>query len=383
MLKTIYDIDLKDKRILLNVDFNVPMDENGEIKDDLRIKAALPTIQYALKSGCRQVVIMSHLGRPEGKAVPKLRLDKVAARLMFLLGKEVAKLDDCIDVEIPQDKKVVVLENIRFHKDEETNDPEFAKKLAMHGDIYVNDAFANAHREHASVVGVPKLLPSYMGALMMKELKALSLEKAEYPLVAILGGAKLETKIPILNNLLQKVDKALVGGAMIFTFYKAKGLEIGKSLLDEKSLDIARMINNNEKLVLPSDIVAAKDKTADAETAVVDADAIPADMIGLDLGPKTVEMFKSILKDAKTVVWNGPLGYIEVEKFAKATREIMEFLAGLDAKVIIGGGDTADVIDDMKMHERFYHVSTGGGASMTLLEGKKLPAIKALEESSA
>ncbi|MFH1211969.1 MAG: phosphoglycerate kinase [Candidatus Woesearchaeota archaeon] len=381
MIKTIYDADLKGKKVLLNVDFNVPIDDNGDILDDLRIKEALTSINYILKSGCRQLIILSHLGRPDGKAVPKLRLDKVAARLMFLLGKDVFKLDDCVDVEIPEDKQVVLLENVRFHKEEEQNDMEFAKKLASHAELYVDDAFANAHRVHASGVGVTKFLPSYAGALMMKEIKTLSLENIEHPFVAIMGGAKLETKLPMIQNLIQKVDHLLLGGAMIFTFFKAKGYEVGKSLSDG-DLIMAKMLLNNEKLILPSDVVVASDKAADASLKTVKASEIPKDAMGLDIGRESIENFKSLLKDAKTVVWNGPLGYIEVEEFAKATKEIANFLAGLQGKtkVIVGGGDTADVIDNMGMHDKFYHVSTGGGASLMLLEGKKLPAVEALDK---
>lgn len=390
--KMIQDVDVKGKRVLMRVDFNVPMNDQGEITDDKRITAALPSIQYLIEHGAK-VILMSHFGRPKGQVVHSLRLDPVAKRLGELLGKAVIKVDDCIGPEVEakvnemQDGDVMLLENVRFYPEEEANDPEFAKKLAALGDLYVNDAFGAAHRAHASTEGVAKYLPAVAGFLMEKELKFLgaAVNDPKRPFVAILGGAKVKDKIAVIESLLNKVDTLIIGGGMAYTFLKAKGYEIGKSLLDEERIDFCREIMQQAeakgvKLLLPVDVVIANEFAADAEHKVVAADQIPADWEGLDIGPKTVELFSEAVKTAATVVWNGPMGVFEWEAFANGTNQIAKALAESDAITIIGGGDSAAAVEQANLADKMTHVSTGGGASLEFLEGKELPGVAALND---
>jgi phosphoglycerate kinase len=377
-MKTIKNVDFDDKRVLIRVDFNVPLDNEGNITSDTRIRESIPTIKYVIEHNCKQIILMSHLGKPDGKVVDKLKMDKVSEKLEKLLDMLVVKLDDCVDIKIP-DAKIVMLENLRFHAEEESNDEEFSRKLSKLGDIYVNDAFGTMHRAHASTVGVTKFIPGCIGFLVEKELNYLTLKNPERPFIAILGGSKISTKIPVIKELLKKVDYLLLGGAMIFTLYKAKGSEIGKSLCEDNFLTEGKMLLNNEKIILPDDIVCASEKTADADIVIANEHQIPKEMIGLDIGPESIQLFKDYLKKAKTVFWNGPLGYFEIEKFGESTREIAEYLAGTDKVVIIGGGDTEEAILPFK--DKFTHVSTGGGASLEYISGKELPAIRALKEN--
>jgi phosphoglycerate kinase len=376
-MKSIKGVSFKDKRVLLRVDFNVTLDKKGSVVDDSRIKETMPTIKELLKT-CKQLIIMSHLGRPEGKVVPEMRLNPVAIKLQSYVRDKVVKLDDCINVKIPPEAKIVLLENVQFHPEELTNDENYAKALAANGDVYVMDCFGQAHRKYASLVAIQKFLPSYVGPLVEKELKAFDFKEMPKPIVAIIGGAKMETKIPVMQNLLKKVDYLLIGGAMIFTFYKAKGWQVGKSLFEKEYVQNAKMMLNNEKLVLPVDVVVAKEIKPDAEAKTVDADKIPDGWIGLDLGEQTISQFKKMLSEAGTIIWNGPLGYNEIEKFSKASNELAKFMADSKAKTLIGGGDTLVVVDKLGLNKKFTHASTGGGASLTLLSGKEMPAIKAL-----
>lgn len=353
---SIRDIDVKNKKVLVRVDFNVPM-QDGEITDDTRIQAALPTINYLIDQGAK-VILCSHLGRPKGKVTAEFRLDPVAKRLSELLNRNVVKVDDCIGPAVeeavdkmePQD--VLLLENVRFYAEEEKNDPEFARKLASIADIYVNDAFGAAHRAHASTEGVAKYIPGVAGFLMEKELSVMgkALENPERPFVAILGGAKVKDKIGVIRNLLSKVDSLLIGGGMAYTFLKAKGYEIGKSLLDEEGLTLAQELmdlaeSKGVKLLLPVDVVVAERFAADSPHKTVDVDAIPADWMGLDIGPKTQAVFGDVIKEAKTVVWNGPMGVFEMDAFAQGTFEVAKALAESDAVTIIGGGDSAAAVE--------------------------------------
>lgn len=389
--KTVRDIDVQNKRVLMRCDFNVPM-QDGKITDDKRIRAALPTIKYLIEKGAK-VILMSHLGRPKGKFVDEFRLDLVAERLSELLEKPVTKVNDCIGdepqaaVDKMQPGDVVLLENVRFYAEEEKNDPEFAKKLASFGDIYVNDAFGTAHRAHASTEGVAKYLPAVSGFLMEKELQFLgsAVEEPKRPFVAILGGAKVKDKIAVIESLLQKVDTLIIGGGMAYTFLKSKGYEIGNSLLDEERLDFCREVlakaeEAGVKFLLPVDVVVAKEFAADAEHKVVPADQIPADWEGLDIGPETIELFKSAIAEAGTVVWNGPMGVFEFPAFAKGTNSIAQALAESNAVTVIGGGDSAAAVEQAGLADKMTHVSTGGGASLEFLEGKVLPGVAALND---
>jgi phosphoglycerate kinase len=377
-MKTIKDFDFDNKRVLIRVDYNVPLDANGEIVSDTRIKESIPTIKYVLEHNAKQVLLMSHLGKPDGKIVDKLKMDRVAERVEQLLGMPILKLDDCIEIKIP-DARIIMLENLRFHAEEEKNDEHFSERLSKLADVYVNDAFGTMHRAHASTVGVTKYLPGCIGFLVEKELKYLTLKNPEKPFIAILGGAKISTKIPVIKELIKKVDYLLLGGAMIFTMYKAKGLEIGKSLYEEEYLAEAKMLLNNEKIILPDDIVCASAISEDTDVTIVPEDIIPKDYIGLDLGPESVKLFEIYIDKAKTVFWNGPLGYFEIRKFGESTRSIAEYLADSGKTVIIGGGDTEEAI--MPYKSKYTHVSTGGGASLEYISGKELPAIKALKEN--
>ena len=377
-MRTIKDVNFDHKRVLMRVDLDVKIDDNGDILDDARLVETLPTIKYVLEHNCKQIILMGHLGRPDGKVIQKLKTGKVALRLEKLLGMIVVKLDDCIDVKVP-DAKIIVLENLRFHSEEEANDPAFSKKLASIADIYVNDAFATTHRAHASTVGVTKYIPGCIGFVVERELKYLNLENAERPLIAILGGAKISTKFGVIKELLKKVDYLLVGGAMIFTMYKARGDKIGKSLVEDNFIAEAKMLLNNEKIILPDDVLVAKSIDQNAETMVVPDFDIPDGWIGLDIGHESIQLFKDYLAKSKTVFWNGPLGYFEIEKFSNGTKEIAEYLANSGKIVIVGGGDTEGAIKPWK--DKYTHVSTGGGASLELVSGKELPAIRALKEN--
>ncbi len=388
--KTIKDVDLKDKVVLIRVDFNVPLDENRNITDDRRIRSALPTIKYALENGAKKVVLMSHLGRPKGQVKEELRLDPVARRLEELLGEKVLKLNDCVGDEVKQaienaSERVILLENLRFHPEEEKNDPEFAKSLAELGDIYVSDAFGTVHRAHASTVGVAKYLPAVAGFLLEKEIKYLggALENPERPFVAILGGAKVSDKIMVIENLLTKVDALIIGGGMAYTFLKAQGKAIGSSKLEADKVDVAKEIlakaeEKGVKIYLPVDHVVAKELKEGVETKVVEE--IEEGWMGLDIGPKSVEIFCDVVKSAKTVVWNGPLGVFEVPPFDEGSRKVAECLAQTSAVKIIGGGDTAAMIAKFGLEDKMTHISTGGGASLEFLEGKELPGIAVLED---
>jgi len=393
---TIDHLNLKGKKVLMRVDFNVPLDENQNITDDTRIRASLPSILKVINDGGR-LILMSHLGRPKGKPNPKYSLKPVAERLSQLIGKEVKFAPDCVGDEVKKmadelkDGEVLLLENLRFHEEEEKNDPDFAKKLAELGDLYVNDAFGSAHRAHASTEGVTKYFKeNAAGYLMQKELEYLSkaVGNPERPYTAILGGAKISGKIDVIQNLMNKVDNLLIGGGMAFTFFKAMGLEIGKSLLEEDRIEMAKEIlqkakEQNVNLVLPVDVVIADSFSNDAKTEVVDINSIKPDWQGLDIGPKTVELFKSYIDKSKTVVWNGPMGVFEFDNFAKGTFEIAKALAEATQKgvvTIVGGGDSAAAIAKAGLEDKVSHVSTGGGASLEFLEGKVLPGVAALTD---
>jgi len=388
--KTVEDIDIKGKKVLVRCDFNVPQDENGNITDNRRIVESLKTIKYLLDNGAK-VILCSHLGRPDGKVDPKFSLKPVAEELTRLLGQQVQLSKDIIGedahrlVNELKEGQAILLENVRFDAREEENSPEFAKELASLADVYVNDAFGTAHRAHASTEGVTKFLPAVAGFLIEKELKFLvsALEDPKRPFVAILGGKKVSDKIMVIDKLLDKVDALLIAGGMMFTFLKAQGYEIGSSVCETDKLDLARELlkkaeDKNVKMILPIDVHVAKAFSEDAEDMYVDCDKIPSDFVGLDIGPKSVEIFTEELKKAKTVLWNGPLGAFEMPKYAEATDKIAKVLSELDAITIIGGGDSASAIDKAGLSDKMTHISTGGGASLELLEGKELPGIVAL-----
>ncbi|MGA9382966.1 MAG: phosphoglycerate kinase [Phormidium sp.] len=395
--KTVADLtssDLSGKRVLVRADFNVPVDDAGNITDDTRIRAALPTINY-LKDNGAKVILSSHFGRPKG-VDDKLRLTPVAKRLSEVLGQEVKKPSDCIGEEVEsavaamQNGDVLLLENVRFYKEEEKNDPEFAKKLAANADLYVNDAFGTAHRAHASTEGVTKYLsPSVAGFLIQKELEYLqnAIENPQRPLAAIIGGSKVSSKIGVIETLLEKCDKLFIGGGMIFTFYKARGLSVGKSLVEEDKLELAKTLEAKAKergvqLLLPTDVVVADKFAADANSQTVSIENIPDGWMGLDIGPDSVKMFQEALADCQTVIWNGPMGVFEFDKFAVGTEAIAHTLANKkDAVTIIGGGDSVAAVEKVGVAEQMSHISTGGGASLELLEGKQLPGIVALDEA--
>lgn len=392
--RTIEDLQLEGKRALVRCDFNVPMDENGNITDDRRITSALPTINYLLDHGAK-VILMSHLGRPKGQPNPKYSLEPVAKRLSELLGKEVVFADDEKVVsenvkKIVENMKpgdVVLLQNTRYRSEEEKNGEEFAKELASLGDLYVNDAFGTSHRAHASNVGVSSFLPSSVGFLVKKEIEVMgkALENPERPFVAILGGAKVSDKIGVIENLIEKVDTILIGGGMAYTFLKAKGYNVGKSLLEEDKIDLAKSLmekakKKNVKLLLPIDTVVAKEFKNDTEYKTVNVDSIPEDMMGLDIGEKTVKLFSEEIKNAKTVVWNGPMGVFEMENFKVGTDEIARAMAETSAVTIVGGGDSASAVEKAGFEDKMTHISTGGGASLEFLEGKVLPGIAAISE---
>jgi len=388
--KTVRDIPVQGKRVLVRVDFNVPL-ENGQVTDDTRIQAALPTIRYLLEQGA-SVILMSHLGRPMGEVHDELRMDAVARRLSELLGLEVVKLDDCIGPEVEKAAQglkpgqVLLLENLRFHPEEEANDQGFAQKLASLADLYVNDAFGTAHRAHASTARVPNYLPAVAGFLMERELQMLGqiLADPAHPFVAILGGAKISGKIGVIHSLLSNVDLLLVGGGMANTFLKAQGHEVGLSLVEDDSLGEAREIleGAGDKLVLPVDVVIADAFSEDANARTVGVDQVPSDWRILDIGPRTVGLFEERLSSAATVVWNGPMGVFEFPRFAAGTVALATSLAKTRATTIVGGGDSVAALQQAGLADTITHVSTGGGASLEFLEGKTLPGVAALEDRS-
>jgi len=386
--KTVRDVELKGKRVLMRADFNVPL-QDGAISDDNRIRAALPTITYILEQGA-SLVLMSHLGRPKGQAKPELSLAPVAKRLSELLGRPVTLAPDCVGPEVKalaaalQPGEVLLLENTRFHAAEKTNDPAFAAQLAELGELFVNDAFGTAHRAHASTVGVTQYLPAVAGFLIEKEINFLgrATGKPEHPYVVVLGGAKVSGKIGVIQNLLGKADKVLIGGGMANTFFKAQGLEIGDSLVEDDALDTARALlaEAGDKLVLPVDAVVANAFANEAHRKTVGVHEVEPGWRILDIGPATVDHYRQILEAARTVVWNGPMGVFEMPNFAQGTFAIAEILAEIDAITIIGGGDSAAAVQQAGVAGKVSHVSTGGGASLEFLEGKTLPGIAALAD---
>ncbi|CCQ56438.1 MULTISPECIES: phosphoglycerate kinase [Crocosphaera] len=388
--------DLAGKRVLVRVDFNVPFD-NGSITDDTRIRAALPTIKELISNGAK-VILCSHMGRPKGKVVDSMSLTPVAARLGELLGQKVTMCDDCVGESVTaaigglENGQVALLENLRFHSEEEGNDPEFAKQLAANADLYVNDAFGTAHRAHASTEGVTHYLsPSVAGYLIEKELQYLqaAIENPQRPLVAIIGGSKVSSKIGVIETLLEKCDKLIIGGGMIFTFYKARGLNVGKSLVEDDKLELAKSLEAKAKekgvdFLLPSDVVLADNFAPDANAKTTSIDNIEDGWMGLDIGPDSIKLFQDALSDCKAVIWNGPMGVFEFDKFAAGTEAIARTLAeltGTGTTTIIGGGDSVAAVEKVGVAEKMSHISTGGGASLELLEGKVLPGIAALDEA--
>ncbi|WDV47087.1 phosphoglycerate kinase [Clostridiaceae bacterium M8S5] len=392
--KSVEDLDLKGKKVLIRCDFNVPMDDERKITNDARLLGALPTIKYIIEQGGK-LILMSHLGRPKGEPNKKYSLEPVAKRLSELLGIEVkfAADDNVVGenaknaVEAMHEGDIVLLENTRFRKEETKNGEEFAKELASLADVFVNDAFGTAHRAHASNVGVSNILESALGFLVKKEVDIMgkAMANPERPFVAILGGAKVSDKISVIENLLNKADSILIGGGMTYTFLVAKGYSIGTSLLEQDKVEFAKELiekakAKNVNLVLPVDTVAAKEFKNDTEIKVVMSDDIPDDMMGLDIGPKTIKMFSEIIKDAKTVIWNGPMGVFEMENFADGTNAVAKALAEADAVTIIGGGDSAAAVENSGLADKMTHISTGGGASLEFFEGKELPAIVAIDD---
>lgn len=388
MFKTLKDAKLEGKRVIVRVDFNVPLDDKGNVSEDDRIAAAIPTINYLLERGCK-VILMSHLGRPDGKVVDGLRIGGVAKRISKLLGKDVKKLDDCVGRGVAaaigkmENKDVVLLENLRFHAEEEANDKNFAKALASLADVYVNDAFAASHRAHASVVRIAEFLPSYGGLLLEKEVRELGslLEKPSRPFVAVLGGAKVSDKIRLIENLLKKADRILLVGAMAFTFLKAEGCKVGSSRVEDDFVSDAKKLLKSEMVALPVDVVAANKFDAKARAKIVDACSIPDGWLGLDIGPETLKAFSKELSGARTILWNGPAGVFEFERFSEGTEKLARIISESKAASIIGGGDTIAAVKKFGLYGKFSYVSTGGGAMLEFLEGKKLPAIEALEKS--
>ena len=388
--KTVKDIDLKEKKVFVRCDFNVPMDENGNITDNTRIVAALPTIKYLLEQNCK-LILASHLGRPKGEFKPEYSLAPVAKELSNLLGKEVIMANDVVGEDATckannlKEGEILLLENVRFHKEETENEPEFSKKLASMAEVFVNDAFGTAHRAHSSTTGIASYLPAVSGFLIEKELKFLgnAVNNPERPFVAILGGAKVSDKIGVIDSLLEKVDTLMIGGGMAYTFFKAQGYEVGNSICEMDKLDLARTAmekakQKGVKLMLPVDTKIGKEFKADTESKTVKYTEIPADWEGFDIGAETIKMFSDELKNAKTVIWNGPLGLFEFDQFAIGTNEIAKVLSEIDATTIIGGGDSAAAVKKAGLEDKMTHISTGGGASLEFLEGKKLPGIEAL-----
>ncbi|MBT2678949.1 phosphoglycerate kinase [Bacillus sp. ISL-35] len=390
--KTVKDVDVKGKRVFCRVDFNVPM-KDGQVTDETRIRAALPTIKYLVDQGAK-VLLASHLGRPKGQAVEELRLTPVAKRLSELLGKDVKKTDEAYgdsvksEIDSMNEGDVLLLENVRFYPGEEKNDPELAKAFAELADVYVNDAFGAAHRAHASTEGIAKYIPAVSGFLMEKELEVLgkALSNPERPFTAIIGGAKVKDKIGVIDNLLEKVDNLIIGGGLAYTFVKAQGHEIGKSLLEEDKIELAKSFMEKAKakgvnFYMPVDAIVADDFSADANTKVVPIEEIPADWEALDIGPKTAETYRDVIQKSKLVIWNGPMGVFEIDKFAEGTKAVAQALADAsDTYSVIGGGDSAAAVEKFGLAEKMSHISTGGGASLEFMEGKQLPGVVALND---
>ncbi len=385
------DLDLKGKTVLMRADFNVPLDEQLNITDDTRIRETIPTIKYILQNGAKKVVLMSHLGRPDGKRVEKYSLKPVAKKLAEMLGEQVNFLNDCVGEDIKNgilqsSQRVVLLENLRFHSEEETNNEDFARQLASFGDVFVNDAFGTAHRAHASTAGVDKFLKSAAGFLLEKEIQYLgnAVQNPARPFVVILGGAKVSDKIGVIENLLPKCDTIIIGGGMSYTFLKAQGKPIGNSKLEKEKLELAKSLlekarSLKKEIVLPVDHIVVDTVDVKAKAEVV-GEAIPDGKIAVDIGPNTIKLFEDKLKNAKTIVWNGPLGIFEMEPFSRGTSEIARFISTLKTTSIIGGGDTAAAVSKFKVQDKMSHVSTGGGASLEFLEGKELPGITSLSD---
>ena len=388
--KTVKDIELKGKKVLVRCDFNVPMDENRNITDNTRIVAALPTIKYLLEQNCA-IILCSHLGRPKGEFKPEFSLKPVAKELSRLLDKEIIMAEDVIGEDAKtkaanlQKGQIMLLENVRFHKEETDNAPEFAKQLASMAEVYVSDAFGAVHRAHASTAGVATYLPAVAGFLIEKELKFLgkAVSNPERPFIAILGGAKVSDKIGVIDSLLEKVDVLMIGGGMAYTFFKSMGYEVGKSICELDKLDLAKQAmekaeQRGVKLMLPVDTKVGKEYKEDTESKTVKYTEIPADWEGFDIGEETIKIFSEELRNAKTVVWNGPLGLFEFPQFAVGTNTIAKVLSEIDATTIIGGGDSAAAVKKAGLEDKMTHISTGGGASLEFLEGKKLPGIECL-----
>lgn len=389
--KTMKDIEVKGQRVFVRVDFNVPM-ADGVITDDTRIRAAIPTIEYLVEQGAK-VILASHLGRPKGEVKEEMRLTAVGVRLAELIGKPVTKLDESIGKEVEkavtnmQDGDILLLENVRFHAGEEKNDPALAEAFSKLADVYVNDAFGAAHRAHASTEGIAKHVPAVSGFLMQKELDVLgkALSNPERPFTAIIGGAKVKDKIGVIESLLEKVDHLIIGGGLSFTFIKAQGYDIGKSLLEEDKIELAKSFIDKAKakgvqLHMPIDAVVANEFSKDAETKIVDVDAIPADWMGLDIGPKTAANYADVIQNSKLIIWNGPMGVFEMDKFASGTKTVAEAMANTAGYTVIGGGDSAAAVEKFDVADKMDHISTGGGASLELMEGKELPGIVALND---
>lgn len=392
--KTLKDMDVKNKKVLVRVDYNVPINANGQITDDIRIRSSIPTIEYLLENDAA-IILMSHLGRPKGEPKKEFSLEVVAKKLSELLSKDVIFSDDekVVSEKVKEQAaalksgQIMLLQNTRYRKEEEKNGEEFAKDLASLAEVYINDAFGTSHRAHASNVGVSKFLPSALGFLVEKEVSIMgkALDAPERPFVAILGGAKVSDKIGVIENLIKKVDAIIIGGGMAFTFLKAKGYEVGTSLLEEDKVELAKELIKNAKakgvaLVLPIDIVVAKEFKNETEFKTVQADKIPADMMGLDIGEETISLFNDIIKEAKTIIWNGPMGVFEMDNFNKGTYAIANAMVNSGATTIVGGGDSASAVEKAGLADKITHVSTGGGASLELLEGKVLPGIDAISE---
>ena len=385
------DIDVKGKRVFVRVDFNVPM-ADGAITDETRIRAAIPTIEYLVEQGAK-VILASHLGRPKGEVKEDMRLTAVGIRLAELMGKPVTKLEESIGQAVEeavanmQNRDILLLENVRFHAGEEKNDPTLAQQFAQLADIFVNDAFGAAHRAHASTEGIAKHIPAVSGFLMQKELDVLgkALSNPEHPFTAIIGGAKVKDKIGVIESLLEKVDHLIIGGGLSFTFIKAQGHDIGKSLLEEDKIELAKSFIEKAKakgvqLHMPIDAVVANEFSQDAETQIVDVDAIPADWMGLDIGPKTAAHYAEVIKNSKLIIWNGPMGVFEMDKFANGTKTVADAMAATTGYTVIGGGDSAAAVEKFEVADKMDHISTGGGASLELMEGKELPGIVALND---
>ncbi len=392
--KTLRDMEVQGKKVLVRVDYNVPMDEKSNITDDTRITSSLPTLKYLLDQGAA-IILMSHLGRPKGQANNKYSLEPVARKLSELINKDIIfeDVDEVVSEKVVTDAKnlqpgqIMMLQNTRFRSEEEKNDDSFAKDLASLAELYINDAFGTSHRAHASNVGVSKYLPSAVGFLVEKEISVMgkALEEPERPFVAILGGAKVSDKIGVIENLISKVDAIIIGGGMAFTFLKANGHEIGKSLLEEDKISLAKdlmdkAIKHGVAIILPIDIMVAKEFKNDSEHFAVSVEKIPSDMMGLDIGPESIDLFKSVVQEAKTIIWNGPMGVFEMDNFNKGTYAIAQALVDSGAITIVGGGDSAAAVEKAGLADKITHVSTGGGASLEMLEGKILPGIAAISE---